>query len=91
MAIACSKCKAETSKMTCMAEGGNGYAFCPLCTDILEGDKCETHHVMTFMENDESFEMTQVQRNMLNARLMRAEGKGVWSVAVKCQSQHNTE
>ena len=79
MAIACDKCKAETERMTFLNEWGNTHKFCPLCIDILDNDERKTGNATTFMENHEAFTMTTPQRSMLNARLMRAEGKGVWS------------
>jgi hypothetical protein len=80
MKKACDKCKAEDS-LTQYIEGGEKYEFCVLCSAILEKLQ-KTNFLHLFMNpkfsEDDDYEISRIDRDMLRAREDRARGDGKW-------------
>lgn len=73
----CAKCKDESSRTySTYFEGGVGYEFCETCTDILETFPVPTNIMHVFLIPDDR--MSQVNRNIFEARRRRIKGQSVW-------------
>lgn len=76
ISVKCSKCYTNLKDFTIIVEWGTSYILCRQCAAIL--DYCKgTGKTKRFVE-DEDFPLTDVERNMIEARRLRAKGKGPW-------------
>lgn len=72
----CEKCKDSLEGGAVFVEGGKSYNFCKLCSKILESYPKTGNIIPIFLKDDS--EMTQVDKNMFEARKRRAKGETLW-------------
>jgi len=70
----CSKCKIE-SNCNSFVEGGETYFFCGTCSLIL--DSYPSISIEYFLTPEDK--LSQIEKNMRDARRRRAEGKSLWN------------
>lgn len=79
----CNKCNSKANG-TIRVRGGENFYFCTFCSICL--DKIPPMALYDFLQPDsskrEDFPFTQIERDMLNAKERRKEGKSIWKDAV---------
>lgn len=76
----CSKCKTVDHVIDQVIEFGEIYNFCKICSVILSKNRNTGQLKNGFlMEDFGKFPVTDVEKNIINARIDRASGKLKWS------------
>jgi hypothetical protein len=79
MKAKCSKCLTVDEIHESRTEGENFYHFCKLCATVLKKDHRTMNLGWCFLaDNFGDFPASEVEKNMINARIRRAKGESVW-------------
>lgn len=75
----CSKCKTVATIAEMRTEGGRLHKFCKICSLALANDDRTMNLDQHFLQDDfGDFPISEVQKDIINARKARAEGKSPW-------------
>jgi hypothetical protein len=80
MKAKCSKCKTKDEIFDQIIEGGETYQFCKICSFVLSKSDKSGNLKSGFLQEDfGEFPVSEIDKNIINARIDRASGKRKWS------------
>ena len=90
MKLTCSKCLTDNPIFAVRSEHGETYQFCHLCDAALMQDERTGNIKYGFMRDDfGDFPISEEDRNMINARIVRAKGESPWKTTASTAQQNS--